>query len=293
MILAKNLTLSDITLIREFVNPNRKQQAVVLPKDFLRSLGFEYSDYQRGFEIPLDLKILGPGSMPEILKPAARISRHSKDWRLDRCVIREDEYSPGSFSAVKADDVLLLSVDFDSGSAIAIFLCKSDAGDAAVISSLGSRVGRKAGFLLDDLLEALESAGVDHDHSVWKIVEHMPDSDIVQAGRLAAKRAGFCSPADLKKRLEQAQQIGLDGEKLFSEWLDTKPMLLGQKVEEFMWISQDNAVSPYDFVVELHDGSRVFVEVKTTTQKFSADLYVSFGELSENGGEQGHTGANL
>ena len=280
MILAKPLTLSDITMIREFATSTRKQQAVVLPKDFMRSLGFEYADYEKGFELAFHFRIYGPASHAEIDKPGARISRQSNDWRVDQCIIRENEYSPGRFSSIEEGDIFLLNVDIEGGLAVAVYLGKTDQGDSEVIRALGSLVGIKSGFSSDQLLGALKNSTVSPDHVVWSIVEGESSDDLVLAGGLAAKGAGACSPDKLKERLEEAERIGFEGEKKFAGWLATKPVMCGKVVESFEWTSQENATSPYDFVARLTDGNDVYIEVKTTTQNFDRDFYISSGELA-------------
>ena len=75
MILVKKLTKSDITFIREFSTDDLKQQAIVLPKAYIRDLGLEPNSKERGFEIILDLRLYGPTSKLAIRKPRARICK--------------------------------------------------------------------------------------------------------------------------------------------------------------------------------------------------------------------------
>jgi hypothetical protein len=47
---------------------------------------------------------------------------------------------------------------------------------------------------------------------------------------------------------------------------------------EYEWVSQDNAVSPFDFRIENPD-SNVLLDVKATTGRFERNLHVSVPEL--------------
>src|SRR5690606_19082441 len=104
------------------------------------------------------------------------------------------------------------------------------------------------------------------------------------AGSLAAfrrlRRAGIVrqiTPEELERARERAAQIGRDGEALVNAWLERQREK--GTIYDFHWASDENAIQPFDFCVELFRGSSECWEVKTTNGGFSREFHLSLAEI--------------
>jgi hypothetical protein len=80
----------------------------------------------------------------------------------------------------------------------------------------------------------------------------------------------------LRQARENASRVGRTGEEFVYSYLSN--LQHEGRIEEFEWVSDDNAVSPYDFRVRI-DGETVLIEVKATENAFQTPVHVSYNEL--------------
>jgi len=53
-----------------------------------------------------------------------------------------------------------------------------------------------------------------------------------------------------------------------------------EEIEEANWVSQENAYSPYDFLVS-KGNTNIFIEVKSTKGIFESEIHISLNQLQE------------
>ena len=287
MFFQKKLSKSDRTIIEEYSDPKFKQKAIVLSKDFMRTMGFEFLDFPKRFELPLDIKFFAPGCDSPLRYDNAALCRHSNDWRIHKCVIRTKHYGDDRFSQLKVGDyfALRLMSDGEKAEGIGLFVSEACEADRALFNDLRNN-GDNAVLVQSKLVELSRARGENPTLSKLTLNE-VPLSesncenggDIYQCGLIAAKGRGKCTGEELEKKIAEANLNGAEGEELFDLWLSGRPLLGGKRVSSHVWVAKENAISPYDFSVQYEDGARNFIEVKTTTSHFERKFYVSIGEL--------------
>ena len=310
MFMIKELTVSDITIVREVWERLReagfkgKQMAIVLPRELMRNEGYDFIDYERGFELDLDISFYGPDASSGLRYEDSAICRHSKDWRIHKCYIKPEHYAgePGRFDALEPGDIFVLNADMTCGPVFArgCFISSAASEDGAAyryLCELNLPILRRP----ESLAGALEEAGVPPIHPLFDVIgcgsgwsagdagesssgvsENLPDPwDHASAagGEFALTGNVELSQEELDARLAEARRIGELGEHLVNSWLTARPLIGRFRVISHEWIARDNAVSPYDFRVALDDGSWRDIEVKTTSGAHAKALYISRGEL--------------
>jgi hypothetical protein len=53
-----------------------------------------------------------------------------------------------------------------------------------------------------------------------------------------------------------------------------------EEIEEANWVSQENAYSPYDFLIS-KGNTNIFIEVKSTKGNFESEIHISLNQLEE------------
>ena len=86
---------------------------------------------------------------------------------------------------------------------------------------------------------------------------------------------------ELERARLRADDIGRMGEELIDAFLGTQRD--AGAIEEYEWVSNDNAIAPYDFSIKRSE--RRNVDVKSTCGDFSQVLHVSMSELIEMQGD--------
>lgn len=285
MIFIKKLTKSDLTIIYENVELNRKQMAIVLFRDFMRSMNYDHDDCEQGFGLALEMTFYGPDGGAALYYPDAEISRHSKDWRIQQCVIKDTDYQAGRFDGLIPDSYFVFSLDLETEPAtgLGVFLIHASESDAPYIALLRGKEGTLSSTEFSELLATIDN---DVRHPLRELggadsldADQLALEDIAQGGEHALRGQGGCTAEELEQRLLEAKRIGDSGEALFDQWLESKPIFDEANVVGHEWTAAQNAIAPYDFKIFLDDDSELLVEVKTTTGVFDRPFYISNGEL--------------
>ena len=104
------------------------------------------------------------------------------------------------------------------------------------------------------------------------------------AGRLLTRpRSASLSRDDLRAARREAEEIGRLGEELVDYHLG-KRLAVGD-IADFVWVSDINAISPYDFHIRKSDPWEK-LEIKTTAGEFGREFYLSLNELREMANEE-------
>lgn len=120
----------------------------------------------------------------------------------------------------------------------------------------------------------------DHPIRDWldrDLLEAVGEGDAEAAETLQVKRKGRgLSHAELKKAKAGAERIGRSGEELLHFYFESGEQA---DVAAHVWVSDVNAISPYDFQLTLTTGQRVHVDAKSTSGPFANKLHMSLGEI--------------
>lgn len=284
----KLLKRSDLTFFEpQFRQVNAgNQKSLNLNKSVLVDLFYPaLGELQHKAVIPVRLSIWGPDGAEE-MRLSRSIAKEAKNWRLNGEFVHNPVISPARFDALKADDLALLRFDGSPGptSVKLVIISAAAAEDADLYLKLAPLAGpNMRAVTTDALLAALVDAPPDHparqlvwDQNELADLEDAADGDAAAAARIAARRR--VSRDELAKARARAAEIGLEGEALIAQWLSEREAR-GQ-VKEWQWIADEDAISPFDFMVSHADGTTSHVEVKTTSSVGPRAFHISIAEVT-------------
>jgi hypothetical protein len=290
----KRLTASDLTLFEwHFRNRNAgNQKAINLNADvFIDRLYPVLPEAAgRAGRIPLDLFIYGPGLRGELNLQRKIIKFPSyKNWRLDgECVSPSDHTEePERFNVLEPGDFALLEFvgDVVPSRARAVFLARGVAEDRPLCAGLDRLLAESsmATMSLGELERLIEESRPPEGHpirdlSLEAVVEDAAQGG-VQSARVLLRRSSRrrMSRDDLQRSRNNAEDVGRAGEELVYAYLAREQH--AGAISGFDWISDANAISPYDFLVTQINGQQRRIDVKTTSYDFDRPLHISMNEL--------------
>jgi hypothetical protein len=85
------------------------------------------------------------------------------------------------------------------------------------------------------------------------------------------------TPENFQRNKKIMENIGHEGEKCVNAYL--QGLKNEGKIDNFDWVSKQNAISPYDFWVSPNGDSRNFIDVKSTSGEFERKIHISLSEL--------------
>lgn len=286
----KRLTKSDLTffeyLFRTLDAGNQK--AINLNADvFIQELYPGLSHVSQS-KMSIDLWIAGPNAAePFNLQRKIIKGRTYKNWRLDGEVVHNPLETPDRFNQLRAGDIALLAFEGTQqpGQLFLLLISHDEELDEELFDELAAVLGDKRSMvaLESGLLDKLcHRCDVSVSHPIWQMVD---DEDVAEAAmgqapaldRLRYKQRSLTLDQLLKARTA-ATEIGRLGEELVDAYL-TKLRNDGA-VDEYEWVSDVNAIAPYDFRIK-HGETWYRLEVKTTKSAFEREYHLSLNELHE------------
>ena len=289
----KRLTASDLTLFEwHFKNRNAgNQKAINLNrKVFIDKLypSVPEAIQERGGRIPLDLTIFGPGIKPSINLQRKIIKfKTYKNWRLDGEFIYNPAEDPERFNKLRDGDFALIEF---SGAVIPVssrlYLIGRDyPDDVNLYAALDHFLADKGMETVnnDMLEEIVKTAAVTEDHPIYGLILGDALEEAALGGAEGMERlwskavVHHLSPEAFQKAKRNAENVGFQGEEYTNIYFEE--LQKSKKIKAFTWVSIENAIAPYDFTVIQLDGSSRFVDVKSTTRDFRANIHISLNEL--------------
>lgn len=296
----KRLTASDLTFFEwHFKNRNAgNQKAINLNADVFSGQLYPALDTiirNRQDKLGIDLWITGPGKarplnlQRKIIKGAAY-----KNWRLDGEFIYNPDDTPDRFNVLESGDIALLGFDgeLEPVTVTLVLVAKRLPQDKALFGGLNDLLGTSRMTELggDALRELCHAITVPETHPVWLMVS---EEDVAEAalGQAPAVSRLLRRPHTAKLTLEglrkarrDAEEIGRLGEELMNCHLSEQRA--AGEIADYEWVSDINAIAPYDFRVQSGD-SWEKLEVKTTAGNFDREFHLPLSELREmtHGGE--------
>ena len=288
----KRLTASDLTFFEwHFRNRNAgNQKAINLNADvFVDQLypGLPDLVLAKSGRLPIDLYLYGPGLEAELNLQRKIIKFGSyKNWRLDGEFIYDPTANPARFHGLQPNDLALFEFigNMEPQSLKTFFISQATPEDRGLYGILNARLDGRSMISLhySEIEELIQSANLDERHPTLELILESDLEDAAQAGpigltRLNRRRSGRkLSRIDLAQALRRVEELGQIGEEYVNahfERLKTENRILN-----FQWESQENAVAPYDFWFE-HEGRRTLLDVKATSGGFERNIHISIPEL--------------
>jgi len=136
-----------------------------------------------------------------------------------------------------------------------------------------------------DLIRVLDAIELSEEHPIHEFVLESSLEDAAHGGydgtrRLLARRSGRrITSSELRIARESASRIGQMGEELIYAYL-TQLKEEGEIVG-MEWTARENAISPYDFKIDLPNEEQVVLDVKATPGDFDRPIHISSAELVE------------
>lgn len=285
MITIKKLTKSDLTIISRFWDKKLKQLAICLKKNYIETLGSDFSTMEVGESIKFDMTYYGPSNADALIRTGASIGRQQKDWRLQSASIKGDDDSESRFGILDREGtyfIFSLSTLDENKTGVGLLLSQNDETDKLIIQKIHS-YGNKP-ISSNILIELIDDVGLPTNHAIYKVIANLEENDNneIQVGDISIEgNSRKVSKEELQKQIEAASKIGEQGENLLDSWLGGFPVIFGKKVVNHKWVSNVSATSPYDFSITFEDNQILFVELKSTTQNFNSKFYISQGELKK------------
>lgn len=286
----KRLTKSDLTLFTwHFKEMNAgNQKSINLNADvFIEKL---YPDLpaisaQKGkTSFLVDLSIYGPGPTSrhslarKIVKGAAY-----KNWRLNGEFISNPLETPERYNSLREGDFALFIFSGEPApDELKLILVSShvveDEKLHARISSLLDRASMRE-ISASELESVVDHADIEDSHAarIMDIEGALEDASqggivgVQQLKRWSSKR--HISKDDLRRARDKIDAVGALGEEFVNSFLSDS--LRDNEIVSYKWVSNENAVEAYDFLI----GNDQFVDVKSTSGSFGQKIHISINEL--------------
>lgn len=290
----KRLTASDLTLFEwQFKNRTAgNQKSINLNADvFIVQLfpSMPEAAADAGGRFPLDLSVYGPGHaglhnlQRKILKGGAY-----KNWRLDGEYISNPENEPDRYNVLTPGDFAIFEFQgrIVPTAAKMILIAQDLPADQLLHALLNNLLGNRKMMAVNvNDLHRIADQFHDDEHPFRELTIDAALEDAALGGvrgirtlrRRPATRA--LSREELQRARRIAEEVGRAGEELVCQHLIN--LKARGTIRDFTWTADQNAVSPYDFLIFLNDGSEIAVDVKSTSGEFERAVHISCAELTE------------
>lgn len=289
----KLLQHSDITLFRPYYERHMlsdqrrsKQKAINLNADIFIDLFYPTIKSGSARVYRVDLRIFGPGLSGEY-SLQRKVLKEQKNWRLDGELVDNPTDEPERFNDIAPGDLAVITFDGVIPDVIGLYLLSTSSEyDAALHQVLSKSIGsgRKSMVEIDlpFIQQTIQDVHPNEQHPLRDLLLEDVLVDAAQNGingirkltRRASKRR--ITAEVLQQARENASQTGRTGEEVLNAYFGQQKQL--GKIKDFEWVSNANAISPFDFTV-WEEGAVINVEAKTTSGSFENTLHISFNEL--------------
>src|SRR2546421_1192973 len=273
----KRLTISDLTFFTWHFrnNPDVRQKAINLNADVFVNIiypSLPETEVARSGRIPLDLFIYGPGLEGELNIQRKIVKTPSyKNWRLNGEMV-DDLDRPNRFSSLTQGDFVVFEFigDIYPISAKAVFISHALPEDVPLHAEFDQIMVPRRMIALEpnDLVELIERVNPPNDHPINELILDEALEDVVLGGstgveRLLRRRSGAkISREQLLKTKAKVDDIGRRGEECVNHYL--RRLEAEGNIDKFEWVSDENAIAPYDFRIWLEDSPTMLVDAKST-----------------------------
>ena len=289
----KRLTASDLTLFEwQFRNINAgNQKAINLNRDvFIDILYPSLPEAAQEYDnrIPIDLQIFGPGLNDLHNLQRKIIKGHTyKNWRLDGEFIYNPNDAQNRYNILSPGDFVIFEFNGNiyPKSIKMILLAKSDTEDEKIFESIDNWLGlKKMAVIPTTTLEnIINEASPTDEHPINQFISDADLEDVAFGGfkgtnnLLRKRKSRPISRIELQNMIKNANDIGRQGEEYLNAYFEEQ--IEEDKISYFHWVSDSNAIAPYDFIICTAESSEIFLDAKSTTGGFGQNLHISLNEL--------------
>jgi hypothetical protein len=294
----KKLTRSDLTFFEhQFRRQNAgNQKSINLNRNVFVDLIFPTAGQVAGGvarQFPVPVTLYGPGmrSQPHtITRKVIAAGGSQKNWRLNGEFVMDPDFDPTRYHGLVADDFVVFGFDGANGLPTAVhmvLLSQSEAVDAPLLNQVTAILGgRSMAEASAAQLQAIVQVSPTN-HPIRELLETERDEALQEAAlgsasgveKLLRNPSTRRMSADALARARlAAEEAGRNGEVLVDIWLRRE--VREGRLASAVWVSERNAVNPWDFEVTDLSGAVVRIEVKSTTGPFERDLHISQSEVA-------------
>lgn len=283
----KLLQHSDITLFRPYFEryPQTKQKAINLNADVFVDTFYPTLRSSNVRRYRVDLRIFGPGLAGEYLVQR-KIIKEQKNWRLDGELVPNPPNDPHRFDQIVPGDLAIIGFEGVIPDIITLYIIsQSDTNDMALHQALSPHIGSGRDSMREidlpfinriiNIAHPVEQHPI-HDLLLEDALEDAAQNGISGIQRLTRVSRRRINSEALQQARENADRIGRIGEEMVNGYL-TQLKQNGQ-IDDFQWVSDDNAISPFDFEVRTPNGS-ILIDAKSTESRFDNQIHISYNEL--------------
>lgn len=289
----KKLKGSDLSFFKSYfsAHPQNKQKAFNLDTRLVEEHFFpalkKQLDPREKKAAHIDLVLFGPGGAPAY-SLARKIKIDAKNLRLNGELIHDPDDQPKRFDGLQVGDFALFEFGgFPMPETVKVVLISVAQGiDAALhtecLKRLPSDTDSMCILLDSDLQEIIKAASPPSDHPIcdWldpALLEQVGSGDTNAVLSVIKRRPSRgISAVDLKAAKDAAVRTGELGEELLNGFFDAK---LISDLASHTWVSQENAISPNDFMLTMNSGEIRHADAKSTSGDFGAPIYLSMAEI--------------
>ena len=292
----KKLTRSDLTFFEyQFRRQNAgNQKSINLNRNVFVDLIFPTAGQVAGGlvrQFPVPVTLYGPGmrSQPHaITRKVIAAGGSQKNWRLKGEFVMDPDFDPTRYHGLVADDFVVFGFDGANGLDRTLHGASVTVGTGRCAASsevLAIVGGRSMAEVTTAQLQAIVQVSPAN-HPIRELLETERDEALQEAalGSAAGADKLLRNPSTRRMSAEAlararlaAEEAGRDGEVLVDIWLRRE---VGEgRLADAVWVSERNAVNPWDFEITELSGTVVRIEVKSTTGPFERDLHISQSEV--------------
>lgn len=235
----------------------------------------------------VDLVLFGPGLAPPH-SLARKVKIDAKNLRLNGELIHDPDDEPHRYEVLSEGDFAVMEFEGDAlPTSVKVVLIGADSAEDQGLHSIFRRLLPDPEDSMIALEETVLQATIDeaapHTHHPIRnwldpvLLEEVGRGDAVAIEKVneLLPRQGI-TPENFRAIKEMATKTGELGEELLKQYFDSESL---HGVASHEWVSQVNAVSPYDFLLNMHSGETRHADAKSTTGTFSTRLFLSTAEI--------------
>ena len=289
----KKLKGSDLSFFKSYLSehPQTKQKAFnldtkIIEENFFPAIKKQLEPREKK-SAHVDLILFGPGGEPAY-SLARKIKIDAKNLRLNGELIHDPDDQPGRFDDLQPGDFALFEFGgFTLPETVKIVLISARKhADATLHAECVKKLPLDTDsmcVLLDSDLQAIINAASPAPHHPicdWldpTLLEQLGAGDTNAVLTVIKRRPSRgISAVDLKAAKESAVRTGELGEELLNGFFDAGSI---SNLASHKWMSQENAISPYDFMLTMKGGEIRHADAKSTSGDFGAPIYLSMAEI--------------
>jgi hypothetical protein len=295
----KRLTRSDLTFFEyQFRRQNAgNQKSINLNADVFIDDIFPYARTiaaGQPHQFPVRLQIFGPGlrrTPDNKTRKVIAAGGNQKNWRLNGEFVPDPDDDPTRYRGLAAGDLAVFAFEESRvqpvpESIALVLVSQAEAEDARVLTGLQAFLGSARMALLPPEVLGQVSAASPVDHPIRELLDIEMDVALEEAAlgsteairKLRTRPSTRRMSADaLMKARASAEANGCKGEVLVNIYLQHAKA--EGRINDFIWVSEENAISAWDFEVIELDGTAIRVEVKATGGGFDRPIHISQNEV--------------